>query len=591
MPNINLKAGGDIEGLLPSIDARQANRPHIIEGRNFVFTTEGPVSDFGTEFSSYIPLDDPEFVQTFRLDPREATIFIFTRTAVFGYDAVSMSYTPLLTYDATSVKGLWSHARVGGVDYFSHVALNNVIVYKEQTQQWKLYDTGFLPTGARYVTESFGRLVVLGSDLVSWSALDNGEDLQPNLNTGAGAQATALVGGENYVVESVGDGFLTYTAKGIMKSTYIGGGSRAIFRHRAMNTLIRAYNQFSVVVIDNQQHVVIDETGIYLTQGSGFTSFDPLFGEYLQNKLLPSLDPAKEEAIKLYHHRQTKRLYISVSFEPEAIYNFAWVRQVNIPKWGIFNQLHHNFGELFVNAGANAGIKFGFFCEGGFPRTFNGGTALEFPPLTNNVASYFFRVISQFGFTQQEQIYAMPSVYHRTNVDETNFYLQNRRTGWYKNVYLDQSPPNPVILEANLGPLNSDIKVGLLRYEEQKFPDELGLVTEVSIGAGFIPEGQEREDWNLLDGQEDWNVLDGEEDWGLNISNTQTFNAEIESTTDGQTIYEQEVLELIFGEGAQNFYNAECSGIFHSIILKADEDGLFYHLKVLESSGNLAGRL
>ena len=591
MPNINLRAS-DIEGLLPALDSRQVTtKPHIIEGRNFVFTTEGPVSAFGTEFSSYIPLDDPEFVQTFRLDPSDATVFIFTRTAVYSYDAVSMSYIPLLTYDATSAKGKWSHARVGRVDYFSHVALNDVIVYNEATEQWKLYDAGFLPPGARYVTESFGRLVVLGSDLVSWSVLDNGEDLQPSLTTGAGSQETALVGGETFVVEAVGDGFLTYTAKGIMKSTYIGGGNRAIFRHRAMNTIIRAYNRFSVVVIDNQQHVVIDTTGIFITQGSGFTSFDPLFGEFLQNNLLKSLDPTKEEAIRLYHHRETKRLYVSISFEPNAIYNFAYVRQVNIDKWGIFNQLHNNFGELFVNAGANAGIRFGFFCEGGFPRTFNEGTVLESPPITDNIAAYFYKVISQYGFRQQEQVYTMPSVYKRTAVDERNFIIQDRRTAWYKNVFLDDDPPNPILADLNYSGLDSNVKVGLLRFEQQRFPDELTLITDVAIGAGFIPTGQEREDYNLIDGQEDWNVLVGEEDWGLNLPNTQTFDASIESTTDGVTIFDARDLELIVGQGAQNFYNAESVGIYHSLIIGASDIGEFYHVKTMDMSGNANGRL
>jgi len=231
-----------------------------------------------------------------------------------------------------------------------------------------------------------------------------------------------------------------------------------------------------------------------------------------------------------------------------------------------------------------------------------------------------------------EDVKNMPTVCKLLSVDESQFVLQTRASGWFKDVHFEQEDlsgdlllepagvdallleaagTDVLLLEAgpglgtvislidrNLQGLNSEIDLGLFRYVEARFPDEMGEVLNVTVGAGFTPVGQEEEDWNIDFGEEDWNGLTGEEDWGVGIETLEIFDAFISPTNDGRTVlldeFDQSLrqeLTLIESGGAQNYYDCQAVGVYHIITINALASNKTFHLKSLELSGNLAGRL
>jgi len=596
MPFSNIFAK-DIQGLLLALDARQVEKPLIINGKNFLFDAEGPFSGFGTTLSSFINITDPEYFFTFKvLDKNNVTIVLyFTETVVYQHDLTSMVFRPLFTYVNDGKIGPWSASKVGIKYYFCHRAVG-VIIFNTDTNNWELHASSDLPPNPQSVTESGGRLVILGDDRAAWSAQEDGEDLNPTPSTGAGFQLTSIVGGDPLLVAKIENGFLSYTTSGIMASVFVGAAGTP-FRHYPLSSEFRLFNRFSHAIDENGAHIFLDDKGIYTTSGQNPVDFDPLFSEFFRNKLVDTL-PITDYVIRFFYDTERVRFYFAISFsEVTPIYTLCYVKAVQVQKWGRLDTLFYAIGYMYISMGTPNQIIYGYISIDGLLCSFTKTPYIEILPISNNIISHFYRVVVQYPIVIDTDVHNMSSVVKLVAVDESALVTQDRASGWYKDVDLLGTLTSSVIIR-NLTGLDSEIEVGLFRYIEQRFPDEMGEVLNVSIGAGFTPVGQEEEDWNIDTGEEDWNVIPGEEDWGLEIANTEIFNALIAPTNDGSnTLLDvqgaslEQTLTLISSAGAQNYYDCHVVGVYHIITLNALVSNETFHLKSLEISGNLAGRI
>lgn len=144
--------------------------------------------------------------------------------------------------------------------------------------------------------------------------------------------------------------------------------------------------------------------------------------------------------------------------------------------------------------------------------------------------------------------------------------------------------------------LDSQVSIGLFRFQEAKYDDELGMVTNVAIGVDKIPGPPILEDYmNESPPSEDWNntSVDLFEDYGSNVVQNTNFSARIIGTLDGKNSFEDQDVELILQEdaGERQYFVGTCTGAYHILKVTALEPNQTFHLKSLDISGTLAGRL
>lgn len=571
----------DIIGLIPALDSRKTDKARVIDGINFVWDADGPYSGFGNEFLADEPFTDPEYIATFRV---EGTIYYTAKTGIYLYDSTNKMFIPQMLFDASSEDSPWSWCEVGTINYFCHLAIG-IISYNPLTEAWASFTPASLPTNPTSIANVGGRLVVLGDNNVAWSALDDGSDLVPSLVTGAGAQAISLIGGTPFAVKVLSDGFITYTSEGIMKSTYIGGG--VTYRHRPVTTETKPINAFCIVSLERIEHVFLDKKGLYTLTGNNFKPLDPLMNDYLFNSLFKSFGiETTVPNYRIQYNNTEQLLFLSVSTtDASRQFSYALVYNTAVGKWGQFNYLHYSFLEIDIAAGSSAGIVFGYVDGDGIIRSMSRQHFVE--NASDKSFADFYQPLVEFPSRKIDDKHTMASIMYLTAYDEADIEDLGSAAGYFTNII-----NTPVqVLARTLVDLDSFIQVGLFRFTEQQFVDQIGYVADVSIGAGYTPVGQVIEDWLILTGFEDWNTDTGEEDWGEGIPSQEDFEAVLESFYDGRTIENSETLSAHRDEGAQKYYWADTSGIYFGVRVKAQTVGHVYHVKYIEFAGTVLGRL
>lgn len=612
MTNLNISAK-QVEGLLPSVDRRVVEKALALDGRNFTYSLEGPRSAFSSRLASIYALGEPGGFASFFVEGQQ---FICTNSAIMRLDLVSQVWVPLFSFTTLNTPGPWSMALVGAKYYFARETLG-LLQYTPGTLTWAIL-TSNVPAGARYVAQSNGRLLVLGASSYAWSALDDGADLAPDLTTGAGVQSTAIIGGVPMAMGVYGGGFLVYTTFGVIRASYIGG--TAIFRHRPAAQKIKLFNKFSLLTINDDEHIVLTRAqGLLSTDGTEFKTVSPIFNEHILDILDP-FDPTRPNAVRLFYDEFNDWLYVSLSYVAGSeLFNESLVYVRKLDKWGQFNRAVFGFANLYFEIGGNLGSQFGYVGRDGHFSWFDEVASVEEPIVTAGSQTDLHQEEVFFPtFVMTDGTIVVSSVMICDNSNEA--YFATQPVGYYGVAeftaphLLLEDGSGSLLLEdgfgqlvfddfdfsaitataANRQPLDSQLTIGLFRYTEQQYPGELGLVTTLALGAGFLPVGQEQEDWNVMDALEDWALLSGGEDWGLRIPSAEIFTSQLFSTNDGFAyVQETELTEdLVYANpGKLLYFSVYNVGVWHALRLNALEINQSFHLKFLEMSGNLAGRL
>src|SRR3546814_17528277 len=83
------------------------------------------------------------------------------------------------------------------------------------------------------------------------------------------------------MVSNYAGGVLTWTTGGLMRSEFT--GDQETYRHRDINTEYRPVNSFCVLQTDKNTSMILDERGIYRSQGEAPEPATPLFNEFLKD--------------------------------------------------------------------------------------------------------------------------------------------------------------------------------------------------------------------------------------------------------------------------------------------------------------------
>lgn len=356
-----IAANRRFEGLKPALDHRQRGQPAVLEGRNFMLNAEGPYSAFGAEFVTYQKLNNPEDVQTFRI----GTFSVITQpTAFLRLDETSQHYYPVVTFTDGGEVFPWKHAQVAFKHFFAKKG-QDLVVYDEVSGEWSSVTPGSddVPVGCCSVATSAGRLVVQGSSVSAWSAIDNGLDLAPSTATGAGFQSLAIVGGgEPLGVYANDTGFISYTTHGVMRSEYVNASNP--FRHEPLSNRRHVpLNPYCVLDFEDDTHILLTKTGLYITAGKKPEPWQPLMSEYLTQDVLPFRDLSIVPVIRLTYNADRKWFFISIAENSEpTVYRRAFVLYIPMDEWGSFDRPHTAFGELRLEQNPDSGYNFGYVC-------------------------------------------------------------------------------------------------------------------------------------------------------------------------------------------------------------------------------------
>lgn len=666
--------GVDFKGLLYAIDARSVDKPFVIDGRNFLVDAKGPYAAFANRIACYTPLYQPKNGRTFRVLTDSYTC---VPGAILKFDTATSRYYPAYTFIDDGSQWPWSFATCGGNYFFCRKGLG-VLMYTPGTGVWTLLQTG-VPNDPRCITQSFGRLIIVGVSQTVWSALDDGTNFIPSETTGAGFQGHTIVSGvaEGLICKQINDGVLIYTDNGCYKGQLSLIGTSP-FRWFTVDRSRIPINPFCFADIDDTTHVVLDAKGMYQTSDGTFAEFDAIMSEYLRTQQFPNHDltGAINNNFRLAYDEVKKLFFIHIARDSIApLYDFALVKYIPKDEWGRFDYQHYFTGEISYTGGPEKGFNSGFIDQFGYFRRFIADSFAEAPPSSDAVIVYtptFEIPTRQQNIQDGQSVWVCASELHITTesealfqnnlnpqpgvytIDTFNFpdpdpadtipvpevaitvdvefddwstdtpdttedwatiadgtadedWQSNGAIGVFVGSEMDLSTaaiiqfPRPYIAQTIA--MNSWIRVGMIRFEEAQYNDEIGCVTDITVGCDAVP-GQPVYDDYMVDNSggfdiiDDWAIGSGTEDWGVNINLTTSFDLDITGyMDDAQTIFQDDAPVLaqystgpaVFG-GSQ-FFVCECNGLYHAVQISANKPGQTFHLKLLELSGFMAGRL
>ena len=403
-----------IKGLVPALDDKEVGQPFVISGRNFAVDYEGPYAAFAHVFGSYDPIQNPIAIETIQIGN---AVFYCTQNAIYTYDSIGMWFVPVYQFTPVTDAWPWSVAYVGskyylcregvGVLQYDPVAISfqniNTMTFTYQGTPGQAV-SAFLPVNPCAICQSYGRLVILGSDKVVWSAQDNGIYIGVDLTTGSAYQGLSIIGGSPLNVKETIDGFVTFTTNGILKSEINNGVT--VYNHFVLSRTAKMLNPFCCVTMPNaigtttspflsSSDMIITfltKQGFYTTDGHVPRPWEPLFSEFLTKKILPNYkDLTVTSLFRLLYVEDRRWLFLSVA-DPDfqQKYQKAYVLYTPRDEWGSFNELHCAIGLFNVGLSPQQNYNLGYIDWNGYIHTFQD---LAYKEMTfDSFHNYLYRV-------------------------------------------------------------------------------------------------------------------------------------------------------------------------------------------------------
>lgn len=579
----------DVKGLTPAVDPTQSGEAFALSGRNYVFDSLGVKSPFGDRYVSPVELTKPDHAQGFRLRLKGGDrCFHFFAYGIMEWDESTGGWqTIFATPDTTLVPYRWTFEYLNGYLYFAHPSAGLIVLNLSTGRadpHSKVADVTI--PGVIAISQSNGRLGVLTTDSLYWSAPSNGLKFTPELG-GAGAQVLAArVAGDPIMLTSYARGLLTWTTGGVLRSEFTGDSS--VFRHRTLNTEYRPINSFCTARVDVDTSIILDERGLFRSRGEVMEPYAPIFNEFLidflqRNKFRTGAN------IRIEWDDRQRFLYMSYSSSyADSIYEKCFVYYPPLDKWGEFNELHYGIVPVIITNSERADDNFGFVDSDArlryFARTGSREQRVEEAdsPATGNL--YIPEIQKPTQYNLGDDWTWVSSTAKARGFDATGL---SQPENYY--VSGSQAP-----IEPELRGLNAIVQIGLIRAQGSQSHDQMSEI--VSCMIRNVKSGEANQlatDFNLIpDGtaNEDFNVGSGLEDKGLDPLNYINHGLRIIGTIDGETEYDSEDMTLVRFDKASRQYVGSINGIWHVIEFDAIEVGEMFHARTIEMTAIDSGR-
>lgn len=576
-----------VEGLNPAVEPSQSDKVFALGGRNYLFDTKGAKSAFGNLLLTPIERTKKNQPQGVRFNTHLGVLcFFMDGDGIWQWDDSLGDYRQIYsTRDVDMVDYRWTYGYLANLIYFCHPS-TGILVYD-------LSDPGYCqkhsqignvtPDDAMSIDVTSGRLVVQSPLLMSWSAPGDGLDFNPMLGQGGFQLISDFVPGEPILITSYATGCLTWTTNGVLRSEFT--GDQSVFRHRALNTEFHPVNSFCTFRVDDTTVVILDERGLYSSQGGQITSYAPLFSEYL-------LDFIQKNRLKIGNNLRTewdalqKRLYVSVSLSvSNPQYEQCFVYYPPVDKWGQFDEVHYGIVPVSTQLAARQGDYYGFVDLDGRVRFWREITSRELRPeranyLTKNL--YQPAIPKQVQYDKDLLYRIMPSWTKLSGISKAGM----GRVGYY-----DIGGTAPTLIQSE--GLNAQIRIGLLRPNGPGESDQMSEVLNLLVRSTDSALGQQIDDFMLYasDVIEDWQILTGDEDWGGNDAGVVGHTLQVVGTIDGVNDFVRVVPKLVRELPSGRYYSCSVKGVWHIVEIGAQAVGESFALKTLELTAADAGRL
>jgi hypothetical protein len=581
----------DMKGLTPAIDPTVTSDVFALGGRNYAFDTRGVRSPFGDRLLSPVKLTQPDYVQGVRLRLRGGDrCFTFTAEGILEWREQIGGWRVIYeTLSTVAIPYRWTFEYLSDWLYFAHPAVGLLAYNLETGVCYRHEEVGVgTPEQVIAVALNNGRLGVLTTTAITWSAPSDGLNFRPALG-GAGAQLLAeRVPGDAIMLSSYARGFMTWTTGGVLRSEFT--GDAAVYRHRTLNTEYRPMNSLCVVRVDVDTVVILDERGLFQTRGEALEAYAPMFNELLI-EFLQERDFRFSESVRLEWDDLKRQLYLSYSDTyARPVYDSAYVYYPPLDKWGEFSEPHHGILPVFLTQSQRRDDYFGYVDQEGLVRLWQSTGTREVFPLLAPQSNLFRPVVTRNPqLAQQQGVRFMPA-HGRLH----GFDASANTAAWNPEGYYAPGVTTPRI--PSVTGLNARVRFGLFRLIREDSADSVGEVNSVIIrSAKSGAPDQLSEDFNLIPAgtaDEDYNALPPQTiDYGLGPLNYVNHGFELVGSVDGVTDFIRETPTLVkFARGAR-YYSCTVPGVWHSAEVFAEAPGEYFHIKTFELTATMAGRI
>lgn len=580
----------EIVGLSPAVDPTVADRVFALSGKNYVFDSLGPKSPFGNRFVSPIPRDKPDHVQGIRIKlVPDDRVFMMDGDGVWEWVESARGYVAIyLTPNTTTQPYRWTWAYLNNYIYFCHPSVG-ILALNVVTGLCVLARTiGIaVPEEVLAITENNGRLIAIGPDLFSWSAPSNGLDYEPTLGGGGFQRISDRVSGTPIMVSSYARGCLTWTTGGVLRSEF--AGDAAVYRHKAIATEYRPVNSFCSLRVDNDTVVILDERGLFQSQGESPEPLAPLFNEFLIDYIKRNKMTLGQNA-RLEWDELSRIMYVSLSASfASPLYEHCFALYQPLDKWGQFNEPHYGIIPIKISDSDRAADVYGFVDGEACVRYWKatGSTQLAVADTvgykTGNLISPAIQ--KPVGYQDTGTVRVMSSSGRLNTVPQAT---STKPAGYFTNGV------DSLVLPEVTG-LDAQIRIGLIRRNANFAPDQMSEIIGLTIrSAQSGDEAQTIVDYNTIPNataDEDYNVVAGSEDYGLEVLNYVNHKTNIIGSIDGVTEFTSAIPSLVgFTKGAR-YYTCSVVGVWHIAEVTALDIGESFHIKTLEFNIVDAGRV
>lgn len=581
MTTINYQST-DFQGLTPAVDPRRSQKLFALAGRNYVLDALGPKSPFGNRFLLPYPIGNPAHVQGCRLHLRGGDrSFTFTGDAIIEWNETTGGWRFIYVTGTTNAQPYrWTYGYLNGVMFFCHPVIGILAYVVGQDYCYPLTSVG-VPLSPLAICVSNGRLNIINEDYATWSAPGDGTNMNPQLG-GAGQQKISeRIAGDPVMISDYGSGVLIWTTGGLLRGQFT--GDSAVYHWRAINTELRPINSFCVFNMDDNTIVMLDERGLFKSQGDVPIPFTPIFNEFLID-YLEKYKLKLGQNVRLEWDDRKKLLYMSISLsEFSPLYERAFVLYPSIDKWGTFDEVHYGILPVLISGSSREDDYFGFIDSNARARLWNNvGSREQFPSsgTLNSVYPLFTKPAhQQLG----EAILTLSSSAVANTVNDI---LYTQPAGFYPSSGLTPHTPD-------LTGLDSVLQIGYVRARGETSYDQMLEITHVFVGSVHSgPDDQTSIDFNLIPPGETptTDQLTSALSGAVDQINYVNHGFRIIGTVDGLTMFTEDTPLLVEFNKAGRHFACSVVGIWHIIELTALEVGEAYRLQALELTGADAGK-
>ena len=344
-------------GLAPTIDARRANQPFVVDGKNFTIDIDGINSNFGADVLFFATANSdgmrvypgvvyyaPESKRTFLLNYEgifEISINALRANLIYAFEESSQQLKDKYKYYT------WSFAQFGTKFYFVHPLFGTVYFFDTATNILDFIEN---LSGVIAICKGANRLFYVTKSILGWSAIDEPVNITSSTITGAGFQALALINvqDEDSVITCLPytQGVITYTKQGYIRSRYVEALNP--LQHRAFQHSVEMpFSQKTVIQVWDSSHIWLAKDGFYRSNWiDPLEKWQPLMGDHFQEILTRTilLSPS------LYFSTHLQKIFVSINdSEGPTVspgdFNKSFVYNLETDAWSSFDLPHYYFYE------------------------------------------------------------------------------------------------------------------------------------------------------------------------------------------------------------------------------------------------------